>query len=223
MSGFRNGNTLFLNQLRSSVDSTYSDYDVYEACKMVAHSLIEMSKKTNSPIDNVVVSGGYAVASRNFQSFKVLDIKKGLGAKDFYTDISESGIVLATSRDDDSLVPVRLGNKFVKRYLVIRDKVKVVYDVQCLERVRHIETMDQVLSGVDIEEVQLHTEEDYILCYYGEDWYIAVTVDSKIEQYVMKNSNNKEKALEEMQSTLKMIDFQLKSRANASVDLGVGK
>lgn len=223
VSGFRNGNTLFLNQLRSSVDSTYSDYDVYEACKMVAHSLIEMSKKTNSPIDNVVVSGGYAVASRNFQSFKVLDIKKGLGAKDFYTDISESGIVLATSRDDDSLVPVRLGNKFVKRYLVIRDKVKVVYDVQCLERVRHIETMDQVLSGVDIEEVQLHTEEDYILCYYGEDWYIAVTVDSKIEQYVMKNSNNKEKALEEMQSTLKMIDFQLKSRANASVDLGVGK
>ena len=62
VSGFRNGNTVFLNQLRTSTDSRYTNEDVIEACKLVAQELVELSRGSNSPIDNVVVTNDYAMS-----------------------------------------------------------------------------------------------------------------------------------------------------------------
>ena len=56
VSGFRNGNTVFLNELRFSEDSEYTNKDVVEACKLIARELIEVSKESELPIDNVVVT-----------------------------------------------------------------------------------------------------------------------------------------------------------------------
>ncbi|MGN1372079.1 MAG: hypothetical protein ACI4XM_07400 [Candidatus Coprovivens sp.] len=43
----------------------------------------------------------------------------------------------------------------------------------------------------------------------GEDWYVAVCCDGKIKKYIMNNSNNKEKALEEVQQALESIKIYI--------------
>ena len=211
-----------MNQLRYSVDSRFTNSDVMEACKLVAKELIELSKSSNSPIDNVVISADYVMAGQRVQSFGVNDIKKGLTAKDVYSDISSAGVVLATSRPDNSLVPVKLGTMGIKKYLVQRDKVKILYDKNCLDYVRHIETMDQVLGGRNIEDVTISDDKEYMVCYSGEDWYVAVDKTGQISQYIMKNSNNKEKALEEVQQALEAIKMHLEDNVNYTQSSGLG-
>ena len=63
VSGFRNGNTVFLNQLRFSVDPTYSSDDLVNSIKQFAKDLIAESKNSNLPIDNVFVTDGYVMAN----------------------------------------------------------------------------------------------------------------------------------------------------------------
>ena len=38
------GNTIFLNELRNSLDSEYSNEDLYEAIKILSKYLIQLSK-----------------------------------------------------------------------------------------------------------------------------------------------------------------------------------
>ena len=222
VSGFRNGNTVFLNQLRYSVDSSFSNLDVMEACKLVAKEIVELSRGSNSPIDNVVISSDMVMSGQLVQSFGVRDIKKGLSTKDVYSDVGEYGVVLATSRLDNSLVPVKLGNIGVKKYLVQRDKVRILYDKNCLDYIRHIEVMDQVLGGTSIDNVTISDEVEYLICYTGEDWYVALDKTGKISQYIMKNSNNKEKALEEVQQALEAIKMHLEDTINITQNTGLG-
>lgn len=222
VSGFRNGNTVFLNQLRYSVDSSFSNLDVMEACKLVAKEIVELSRGSNSPIDNVVISSDMVMSGQLVQSFGVRDIKKGLSTKDVYSDVGEYGVVLATSRPDNSLVPVKLGNIGVKKYLVQRDKVRILYDKNCLDYIRHIEVMDQVLGGTSIDNVTISDEVEYLICYTGEDWYVALDKTGKISQYIMKNSNNKEKALEEVQQALEAIKMHLEDTINITQNTGLG-
>ena len=152
----------------------------------------------------------------------VRDIKKGLSVKDVYSDVGEYGVVLATSRPDNSLVPVKLGNIGVKKYLVQRDKVRILYDKNCLDYIRHIEVMDQVLGGTSIDNVTISDEVEYLICYTGEDWYVALDKTGKISQYIMKNSNNKEKALEEVQQALEAIKMHLEETINITQNTGLG-
>ena len=222
VSGFRNGNTVFLNQLRYSVDSRYTNNDVMEACRLVAQEIIELSKSSKSPIDNVVISSGYVMSGQKVQSFGVRDIKKGLTTKDVYSDVGEAGVVLATSNPDNSLVPIKLGNNGVKKYLVQRDKVRIYYEKNCLDTIRHIETMDQVLGGASLDNVSLSDEVDYLVCYTGEDWYVSLDKTGKIRQYIMNNSNNKEKALEEVQQALETIKMHLEETINYSQESRLG-
>ena len=57
VSGFRNGNTVFLNELRCSLKpNKYSDADLEAFCQKTAEMLITKSKESGYPIDNVWVS-----------------------------------------------------------------------------------------------------------------------------------------------------------------------
>lgn len=215
VSGFRNGNTVFLNELRYSVDQNYSNKDVVEACKLVAEELISSSKNSSFPIENVVVSKFFAMQESGMECVDFGIDKATKGMKDFYTDITTVGIVLATSNPDGALVPIKQGTKKASRYPVIRDKKRILYNKEASEYAAHLKCLDQVLSGVDIENVEVKTDTNIIVCFAGEDWCVTVDVNGKLETYIMSNTNNKTQAYAESQQALEY----LKQNINKEIEL----
>ena len=127
VSGFRNGNTVFLNQLRYSLSEKYTNENIVEACRLFAQKLIEDSKESRYPIENVVISPAYAMEkhSNEVRDLGKIEIQKGFDK--FYTDVSSNAIVLATSNPDNSLVPVKTGPNEVEKYKGLRREIKKEY------------------------------------------------------------------------------------------------
>jgi len=161
VSGFRNGNTVFLNQLRESKNSNYSDEDLVEACKLLANEMVEKTKGDSVPIDNVVISPDLAMqASRMVvHDIKARNFREGLPR--FFTDVDEMAIVLATSSKEQPFKEFKPGNDKVTRYNVERDKKRVLYNSECIDYINHIHTMDEILSGKKIEDVVVGTSIPY--------------------------------------------------------------
>jgi hypothetical protein len=204
VSGFRNGNTVFLNELRYSVDGRYSNEDVREACVKAARLLIEKSKDSPNPIENVVIAPQYVMSGAKTTALGVSEIKRGVGH--FYTDVkTDSATILATSNPDNSLVPVKLGNGGMKKYPVQRGKVRMYEGEKALEHLERIELVDQILSGKPIDEATTKPKKDIMFCYCGEDWYVTVDSKGNIGEYVMANSNKREIANKEKKECIRQI------------------
>lgn len=214
VSGFRNGNTVFLNELRYSEDSDFTNKDVVEACKAVAKELIELSKGSELPIDNVVVTPYYAMKDSGMlsRSLGISDPQKGM--KKFYTDVSTSSVVLATSGTNNSFIQPKLGVRGLPRYEVLRDKKKTLYNKDAYNYVAHIQMLDQVLGGESVETANVSINEDIIVCLAGEDWYVSIDNKGQIDKYIMNNSNSKDKAIDEVQEALLYIKDNLAKEMN---------
>ena len=195
VSGFRNGNTVFLNELRYSKDSRYSNADIKDCCILVAQLLIKRSQSSSTPIENVVIAPEYVIDEPSI-SLGVPNIKMGVGK--FYTDVSaDNSVILASSNSDNSLVPIRLGNFGVYKYQVQRGKIKMYEGVKGIQYLNRIELIDQLLSGKSIDKAVIKPKKNIAFCYCGEDWYVFVDTNGKISDYVMKNSNRKDIAINE--------------------------
>ena len=202
VSGFRNGNTIFLNELRYSEDSKFTNKDVVAACKLIARELIERSRESEFPIDNVVVTPYYSMKESGM-------IPRNLGIKDpqvgmkrFYTDVSTSSIILATSAPNDTLVEPKLGVRGVPKYPVLRDKKQVLYNREAACQVAHINAVEQVLSGVSVDNLNVEVDENIIVCLAGEDWYVTIDKQGNIGKHIMKKSSNNSEALNEVREAL---------------------
>lgn len=204
VSGFRNGNTVFLNELRYSVDSNYSNEDLVEACKFLAEKLIELTKNSESPIENVVITPFYAMENSGLKTTYMDNVNPKLGLPYFYTDVSDSVIVLKSINDDNRLANFKLG-KNTARYPVLRDRQNILYDDNAKKYVEHLKALDSYLSGVPLDNINV-SENNIKLCIGGEDWYVSLDNDGKIDSYVMNNSNNKEMALKEMDVAIQYLN-----------------
>ena len=201
VSGFRNGNTVFLNQLRTSINSKYSNDDLKKACDIVANMLIELTKNSEYPIENVVISNGYAYTNGTIEDLGVSNIKKTL--PNFYSDVYEQAIIVATS-NNGSLVPLKLGAQNAEKYEVSRSKVKKTTSKDARNAIKHIESLDQLYDGLELDDINIR-EIDSIYCIYGEDWYISLDSNFEISSYIMKNSKNQSKAMEEINKYMKAV------------------
>lgn len=207
VSGFRNGNTVFLNELRFSEDRRYSNDDVKECCILTAKLLINKSKTSPNPIENVVVASEYVIDWPRVP-LGVSNIKRGVGK--FYTDVSESNaVVLASSNPDNSLVPIKLGNIGMCKYQVQRGKIRIYEGAGGIQYLNRIELIDQILSGESIDKTIIRPKKNVALCYCGEDWYVAVDSKGKISDYVMKNSNRKDIANNEKRECILALKSKL--------------
>ena len=197
VSCFRNGNTLFMNQLRDSVSPEYSNRDLIEATELIAKELIELTKDSELPIDNVVINNNYAMGESNKhpQDIGVEDIKKGLD--DFYSDVDSYAIVVATSDPNNKLVPIKLSGK-VPEYLPQRSKKNIYKGEKAIEMVAHYHLLDEILDGKSIEKKDIELNENIVTCICGEDWYVAIDSFGVVHNYVLKNTRRKKEALEEM-------------------------
>lgn len=180
VSGFRNGNTIILNQLRHSLDSRYSDLELVDLMKKVSKIIIDRTKDSEYPIDNVFINSEYAmkVSGENCsQISEVEDFQEGYS--DFYMDTKiNNAILLASSNADNSLVDLKLGPSNVEKYPILRQKIRCITDKKEIVRnIKKINAIDKLLIDDDnwmqicFEEIDV---DNISKLFVGEDWYIAL-------------------------------------------------
>ena len=202
VSCFRNGNTLFLNQLRDSVNSKYSNEDIIEACKIMGQKLIELTKDSKYPIENVVASNGYALRKQKTVELDINNVQKGLPK--FYTDVSSSGVVVVATSNNGELLPVKPNPNGALRYQIGRGIVRK-YDLEkANSATKHIEALDMLYEGYELDDIST-SDIDLSYAYVGEDWYVGRTISGEIVKYIQKNSLNKEAASKEIEIYEEMV------------------
>ena len=177
VSGFRNGNTVFLNELRYSCNAEkYEDLDVVAACRIAAKQLIELSQNSSCPIENVVIANQYAMLSSKEQivSFNITDNKKGLPK--FYSDVGNNGIVLATTAIDEPLARINFDKSNVPVYQPVRSKVlRMTGCGELVNRINRVASINALLHGANYEEIDsLQFEEGLVYGIVADDWYIYI-------------------------------------------------
>ncbi len=198
---FRNGNTIFMNQLRNSETKEYDNQDLIECVTKVSEELIEMTKDSESPIQNIVINEEFAMKESNMYPINlgIENPKKGMPT--FYSDVSEYAIVLKTSSKDNKLLPIDLSTK-VPEYTPIRSKIRVYHQRQALNIMNHFKLLNAAINKENLDKVRINENDDIITCIAGEDWYISIDSRGKIEQFILETSKNQEKTLEEMKMAL---------------------
>ena len=118
VSCFRNGNTVFLNQLRDSLDKNISNSDLIDAISIVAKKLVELTKESEYPIKNVVISDGYAMRERDNDktTLNVANIQEGYDKLDLNVS-SNNAIYLEKNAE------IELGPEKAEKYDVLRKKI----------------------------------------------------------------------------------------------------
>ena len=207
VSGFRVGNTLFLNELRDSCLEGFNNQDVIEACQRIAKDIIEESKKSEYSIENVVISDEFALkGSKSFINLDVSLGKDGVKTPGYYDVKPDKCVLLATSNSDNTREFVPFKDTPMPEYDVLRDKVQYMSDSDEIKSsINRIHMINEVLDGKELLELS-HFEEDeekkYIDAFVGEDFYVAVDKDGEIECYVMPNSKDMERANKEARESL---------------------
>ena len=218
VSGFRVGNTLFLNELRDSCLEGFNNQDVIEACQRIAKDIIEESKKSEYPIENVVISDEFALkGSKSFINLDVSLDKDGVKTPEYYDVKSDKCVLLATSNSDNTREFVPFKDTPMPEYDVLRDKVQYMSDSDEIKSsINRIHMINEVLDGKELLELS-HFEEDeekkYIDAFVGEDFYVAVDKDGNIEDYIMPNTKDMERANKEVRESLN----RLKDAINRTV------
>lgn len=222
VSGFRNGNTVFLNQLRNSENTNYTNRDVVDACKFAAQEIVRISKNSHLPIDNIVITPTYSMGSSGMpaKNLGIDDPQEGM--KKFYTDVSENSIVLATGNPNNELLPFKLGVKEVPKYPVQRDKKRILYNRECVEYINHLKILDQVLSGKNIDNISIENTNNYNVCFAGEDWCVMADKDGNIDKYIMSNTNNKAQSIKEAEEALNYLKQNLEKEITLSSGMSLG-
>lgn len=204
VSGTRNGNTIFLNELRDSLDSEYSNEDLYEVIKMISEHLIQLSKESQMPIDNIIITSDYALKEHKSETQNLnlspKEIKEALRNIDF--NLKDRGILLASSNNEGKIIDYKF-NEDAPNYDSIRDNVKTYYGTSAINRIIQIKIINDLINRVPIENISTeYTGEvpDYVIS--GEDFYIAYSRNN-IDVYVIDYRKDNQRTLAELNSILK--------------------
>ena len=200
VSGFRNGNTIFFNQLRSPEDEKYDEKDLVECLKEASKKIIEDSKGSPYPIDNVVISDGYSMAGQgDLVDLGVRNIKSGL--KKFYSDVKSEAIVLATSATDAPFVPLKLATK-VPKYEGLKPEISYFVSKNATMQINHLKTLKEFLNGTSIEKIDI-IEEEILACYATDFWAIYINSKKEIKTIIVENDKNLSATVQALLSEMK--------------------
>ncbi len=225
LSCFRSGNTVVFNQLRHSVLPEYTDEELIGIIKQLADDLITSTKDSTSPIDNVIINDRYGMENSKMKSVPLgvdvtesskitsyfsLEELKDLDDKTVYSDVTDYGVVLSSSRPDKKLVPIDLSAP-VPKYSPCRTKIKVYHGKQAQDQVLHYKLLDGVILGIELDVINVQPNENIKTCIAGEDWYISIDRKGNVEQFIMRGTRNKALATEEMRMVLETYKNRLES------------
>lgn len=181
VSGFRNGNTVFLNELRFSNDSSYSSYDLYDILKQVSEYIIEESNKSTYPILNVMIHKGYAtdfIDNKELIDFGIKKVTEGF--EKFYIDINTKDIVVKSTEKPFAKIDFNKDN--LPSYKTIRNKAVKTEDYYMIAKnVRRIEAIKELLEGKKIRDIDIIDIPNNILYgIYNDDFYIYLNENLEI-------------------------------------------
>ena len=203
VSGLRNGNTIFLNELRNSLDEDYDNEDLYNFIKDVANYLVQTSKNTSNPIDNVIITSDYALSSHTKENQNISLTNKELirALYGLSFNLSTEAIILATSNFDQSLVDYKF-NTPLSKYDSLRDNIATYKGKEAKERMIQLHLINGLLNGLSLDEIDINKNiEIPSLLISGEDYYISVN-DNQLELYVLDKFQNNPKTLEEIDNIM---------------------
>ena len=213
VSGFRNGNSVFLNELRYSCTDVYSNDDVVNACHIASKLLIDMSNESQSPINNVFLHNAYATKESDLTitTLNISNNKEGLPK--FYTDISKDVIVMATSEKEKKYATINLDKTYVPSYLPAREKSHIGTSTkELLGYINRVFTIKKLLSGCDYQYIESYVPEAKII--YGianQDWYIYIDENDNVYEDLIDIDK---RAKEELEMARKLIyDYQVNKRS----------
>ena len=213
VSGFRMGNTIFLNELRNSLVSTISDNDIILACRKISEELIEKTKNSEYPIENVVIQPSvYALTRFNENTNMGMDlIKNGVNVPGYFDTDPRKCFLVASANTNELGKAVPFRDTPMPEYDVLREPVKYVSDPEEIKTaISKVKILDELLSGKKLDDIGiLENEQEYTAGYVGEDFYIAIDAKGNIDKYIMKNTYDKEganreaiEALDKLKATL---------------------
>lgn len=194
VSGFRNGNTLILNQLRENFYPEVNN--LIEVMKKVSSDLVSLSRKKD-PIKNVVIGNGSCM-----QKEKTRDLKKDLdklfnNMDRIYCDIDYTKACLLTSH----VYPFDF-HYVHDTYPALRDEIKCETDKSKMNMIiNHYILLKFLLKGKEPNEIYLEDIDVNNIdeLYYGHDFYV-VFKDGKVTDYLIYD--NSSKAIVEIASIL---------------------
>ena len=202
VSGIRNGNTVFENELRNSVVKEYTEEDLIEA-NQITTQLLEEYTKSNSPIENVIITKDYAMETQKDKLQSITTNREaamyGLNFNYANSDTFE-GIVLSNNGE---LKEIKLDN--IKDTYVIENNTKTYYKEEALKKAKQINAINQLLNGVPIEDIEILKEQydiESLSCISNNEYYILKQKDEVIETFIIDKYQDNKKVLEEIQEQL---------------------
>lgn len=207
VTGFRNGNTVFLNELRNSCEKElFSDEEIIEATKKISEELINLTKTSPAPIENVVIHRAYAMEKSpdSRVELNVKNIKEGLPY--FYTDITSYVQILASTKKDGEFTNVNLDNSKIPKYKPVREQIKNGNNLKIIEQINRIHGINQIIKTKDYKKVEPITNEiEYGII--GQDWYVFIDKSGKINGECIDIDTRAKEEYNKAQTLIKMYLF----------------
>ena len=208
VSGLRNGNTIFFNELRDSENENFTNDEIIEVLNILSSELIEMTKDEECPIDNVVITYDYAMRDYEQSAIptELNNYPNAFYGNRFNIAFDGKFVLLKSTSSDGTLVPYEFGADIARIYETQRDKIVSYTDsVMAQDKMIQLHLIDGVLKGYEIEELTVASLENIERCIAGEDWYVAVDKDGNIHQFIVEMTKHKARALAEIKDALEKI------------------
>ena len=215
ISGFRNGNTLFLNQLRHSLSPNYEDEDLVDALKNISNTIIKKSNESEEPqelpIKNIIADSKYALSNEEkiAPPFKKEDISM-LN----YIDIGDREIVaLGTTSKDKNLAPIELKEDNQHLYDAQRPEPVFInkYDELISNKIKRIEIIKECQERNNIEifkELEIDKNDiNYKKAIISDDW---VTYIDEYDNIITINASKDSRANIEIKEAKALLEKELK-------------
>jgi len=193
----RNGNTVFMNLLVDSIDKSYNE-EIIEATIIAAKLIVEKSKNSTYPIDNVIISNAGL-----FEGYK--NMITGFNYKTFYegyerlnNDIGPNVHLLASSDPEHKLKPVNTNKENIPLYPLL-ENIFLTNE----EQIIRLKAINEYLKGTtNINIVQ----EQIIYSIVGKFWYVYINKENQIISFIMDDN---EKTILEYQDAIKKASEKL--------------
>ena len=192
VTGIRNGNTVFLNELRESVDDNYDSKDLVESLQYIAKLLVESTKNEPHPIENVIVSNDLAMSEEPSQDLNIADRKVAFNGLKF--NINNKGNILYTANKNHlELVPYKFGDEYIDEYTPYNNHVAAAQKGEALDVVNRIYMTNQLLHGEEFSATETVDLKDIESCIYGNGWVVYKDSKNHIHELLIDKFKNDKK------------------------------
>ena len=151
VSGIRNGNTIFLNELRESVDEDYTNEDLFLAIKKTAKKIIQNSENSNLPIQNIIISSDYALKDHLEEEVTLRITDRNEAFRSLSFNVKQSlGLVLS-----ENLSPY-IFTECVPEYHVLNTKPQTLLNEEATNKAKQMLIIKGLLEGKELDEIEIN-------------------------------------------------------------------